>query len=109
VGGWRQIIIGKVTLGFLTDAHHVYFKSSLLDGISNCEEAMPWLRQLVADLSSQGPGLYPKPIHVGCVMGKLALGQLFSEYFRFVCQYYCFSAVYLSILVSLMLYDRNNL
>jgi hypothetical protein len=33
-----------------------------------------------------GPGFEPKSGHVGFVVDKVALGQVFSEYFSFPCQ-----------------------
>jgi hypothetical protein len=42
--------------------------------------AVPWLRRLVAGLS---PGRPRFEFHVGFVVVKVALGQVFSEYFGF--------------------------
>jgi hypothetical protein len=44
---------------------------------------VPWLRSLVAGLSSRRPGFAPWSIHVGFVVDKVALGQVFSEFFGF--------------------------
>jgi hypothetical protein len=33
------------------------------------------------------PGFEPRPGHVGFVVGKMAVGQFFSEYFGFPCQF----------------------
>jgi hypothetical protein len=38
---------------------------------------MPWLRSLVAGLSPRRPGFAPGSIHVGFVVDKVALGQVF--------------------------------
>jgi hypothetical protein len=43
---------------------------------------MPWLRLLLVRLSLQRPGL----VHVGFTVDKVALGQVFSEFFGFPCQ-----------------------
>jgi hypothetical protein len=45
--------------------------------------AVPWLRRLVADLSPQRPGFDPGSAHVGFVVDKLALGQVFLRVLRF--------------------------
>jgi hypothetical protein len=46
-------------------------------------KAVPWLRWLVAGLSPRRPGFEPGSIHVGFVVDKVALGQVFSEVFGF--------------------------
>jgi hypothetical protein len=46
-------------------------------------KAVPWLRWLVAGLSLRRPGLAPGSIHVGFVVGKVALGQVFLRVLRF--------------------------
>jgi hypothetical protein len=46
-------------------------------------KAVSWLRPLVADLSSQRPGFAPGSIHVGFVVDKVALGQVFLRVLRF--------------------------
>jgi small ligand-binding sensory domain FIST len=50
--------------------------------ITNCKAA-PWLRQLVAGLSPRNPMLAPGSIHVGFVVDKVALGQVFLRVLRF--------------------------
>jgi hypothetical protein len=45
--------------------------------------AVLWLRSLVAGLSPRRPGFAPGSIHVGFVVDKVALGQVFSEFFGF--------------------------
>jgi hypothetical protein len=42
-------------------------------------KVVPWLRWLVAGISPRRPG----SIHVGFVVDKVALGQVFSEFFGF--------------------------
>jgi hypothetical protein len=52
----------------------------------NClSRAVPWLRRLVAGLSPRRPGFNPESVHVGFVVDKVALRQVFffSEYFGF--------------------------
>jgi hypothetical protein len=39
--------------------------------------AVPWLKRLVAGLSPRRPEFAPGSIHVGFVVGKVALGQVF--------------------------------
>jgi hypothetical protein len=40
-------------------------------------KAVPWLRQLVASLSPLRSGFAPKSTHLGFVVDKLAMGQVF--------------------------------
>jgi len=42
-----------------------------------------FLRRLVADLSSMGSGFETRPVHVGSVLDRVALGQVFLPVFRF--------------------------
>jgi hypothetical protein len=41
------------------------------------KESQEWLGQLVAGLSPRRPGFDPRPVHVGFVVDKVALGQVF--------------------------------
>jgi hypothetical protein len=43
--------------------------------------AMPWLRLLVAGLLARRPLFVPRSVHVGFIVDKVALGQVFSEFF----------------------------
>jgi hypothetical protein len=45
--------------------------------------AVPWLRWLVVGLSLRSPGFSLGSIHVGFVVDKVALGQVFLRVFRF--------------------------
>jgi hypothetical protein len=45
--------------------------------------AMPWLRSLVAGFSPRRPGFAPGSIHVGFVVDKVAVGQIFLRGLRF--------------------------
>jgi hypothetical protein len=47
-------------------------------------EAVPWLKRLVAGFPPRRPG-FASGQHVGFVVDKAALGQVFSEYFGFPC------------------------
>jgi hypothetical protein len=40
--------------------------------------AVPWLRRLVAGLSPRRPRFDPGSVHVGFVVDRVALGQVFS-------------------------------
>jgi hypothetical protein len=40
-------------------------------------KAVPWLRRLVAGLPQWRPGFHPGSVHVGFVVDKVALGQVF--------------------------------
>jgi hypothetical protein len=44
--------------------------------------AVPWLRRLVAGLSPRRPGFNPGPVHVGFMVDKVALGQVFLRVLR---------------------------
>jgi hypothetical protein len=44
--------------------------------------AVPWLRQLAAGLPPRRPGFDPGSAHVGFVVDKLALGQVFPRVLR---------------------------
>jgi hypothetical protein len=48
--------------------------------------SVPLLRRLVAVFPRWRPGLQPRSEHVGFVVDKSALGQVFSEYVGFPCQ-----------------------
>jgi hypothetical protein len=47
------------------------------------EVAVIWLRWLVAGLSRRSHGFTPGSIHVGFVVDKVALGQVFLRVLRF--------------------------
>jgi hypothetical protein len=54
-----------------------------------CAVAAPWLRWLVADQSPRSPGFAPDSTHMGFVVDKVALGQIFLRVLRvFSCQYH---------------------
>jgi hypothetical protein len=48
--------------------------------------AVPWLRRIVAGFPPRRPGFDSVSGHVGFVVDKVALGQVFFEYFGFPCQ-----------------------
>jgi hypothetical protein len=45
--------------------------------------AVPWLRRLAAGLPPRRPGFNPGSVHVGFVVDKVALGQVFPRVLRF--------------------------
>jgi hypothetical protein len=47
----------------------------------------PSLKQLVAGFPPRRSGFEPRSGQVGFVVNKVALGQVFSEYFGFPCQF----------------------
>jgi hypothetical protein len=49
----------------------------------NTSLAVPWLRSLVAGLSPRRPVFAPGSVHVGLVVDKVALGQVFLRVFQF--------------------------
>jgi hypothetical protein len=65
-------------INFRFDINSIIFSSSNHDG-----RAVPWLRRLVAVLSPRRPGFNHGSVHVGFVVDKVALGQVFPEYFGF--------------------------
>ena len=46
-------------------------------------KAVPWLRRLVAGLSPRRSGFDPDSVHVGFVVDKVTLGQVFPRVLRF--------------------------
>jgi hypothetical protein len=50
-------------------------------------KAAPWLRRFVTSFPPRRSGFEPKSGHVGLVMDKVALRQVFSEYFGFPRQF----------------------
>jgi hypothetical protein len=50
------------------------------------DKAVPQLRRLVAFFPPRRPGFKPGSANVRFVVDKVALGQVFSEYFGFPCQ-----------------------
>jgi hypothetical protein len=59
--------------------------------------AVPWIRQLVANLPTQRRGLTPVPGHVGFVVDKVALGRVFLRVIQFYCQYHSTVALHIHI------------
>jgi hypothetical protein len=51
-------------------------------------EATPQLKRLVAAFPPRRPGVKPGSGQVGFVVNKVALEQVFSEYFGFPCQFF---------------------
>jgi hypothetical protein len=47
-------------------------------------KAVPWLRRLVAGIPLRRPGFDPGSVHVGFVVDKIALRQVFQPVLRFV-------------------------
>jgi hypothetical protein len=45
--------------------------------------AVPWFRRFVAGLPPRRPGFDPGSVHVGFVVDKVALGQIFPLVLRF--------------------------
>jgi hypothetical protein len=57
--------------------------------------AVPWLKRLVAGITSRRPGFAPGSVYVGFVADKVALGQVFIRVLRvFPCQYHSTIAPY---------------
>jgi hypothetical protein len=67
-------------------------KSKCVSFISNytwfTRKLRVWVRQLVVGLSSWRLGFSPGSIHVGFLVDIVAVGQVFSSYSGFPCQYH---------------------
>jgi hypothetical protein len=50
---------------------------------SNRNQTVPWLRRLIAGFSQRRPGFDPRLVHVGFVVEKVTLGQVFPRVLRF--------------------------
>ena len=66
----------SLTVSITVGSGRVYDKVKL-------EKAVPWLRRLVAGLPPRRPGFDPGSVHVGFVVNKVTLGQVFSRVLRF--------------------------
>jgi hypothetical protein len=71
--------------------HHTVFLSSAVSSLwfhdHSCM-AVPSLKWLVTDLSPQRPGSNPRPVYMGFMVDRLALGQVFLlSILIFACQY----------------------
>jgi hypothetical protein len=61
---------------------------------------MPQLRRSIAGFPTRRPGFEPRPGHVGFAVDKVALGQAFSEYSGFPCQFSCHRLLHIHHLSS---------
>jgi len=68
----------------LLGAHHILHVSRIRVNFSVSRQlgsknygAVPWLRQLVAGLLLQRPKFRPRPVQMGFLVHKVALGQVF--------------------------------
>jgi hypothetical protein len=59
--------------------------------------AVPWHRYLVAGFSLWRPGFAPRAVHVGFVVDKMALQQVFLQVLQFSHQYHSTAAPYFII------------
>jgi hypothetical protein len=76
--------IGKFTvLDFVKRGEFEYENSYQLSLRLINYRAVPWLRSLVAGLPPRKPGFATGSIHVGFVVDKVALGQVFLRVIRF--------------------------
>jgi hypothetical protein len=67
---------------------HVYTYNTILQRVRvitapTTMQAVSWLRRLAAGLPPRKPGFNPGSVHVGFVVDKVALGQVFPEFFSF--------------------------
>jgi hypothetical protein len=72
------------------------------------EMAAPYLKRLVAGFPLRWHGFKPGSSHVGFVVDKVGLEQVFSEYFGFPCQssFHYFSTITLTYHPGLAQYNR---
>jgi hypothetical protein len=70
---------------YLSDSDNVRLHFYMFGLVWN--RAVPELRRLVTGFPSRRPGFDPRSGHVGFVVDKVALGQVFSEYFGFHCRF----------------------
>jgi hypothetical protein len=55
--------------------------------VAETAKSVPYLRRLVAGYPPRRPGFEPRSVLVGFVVNKVALEQVFSEYFGFPFQF----------------------
>jgi hypothetical protein len=60
-----------------------YVTACLLVNSNRHVLAVPWLRRLAAGLPPRRPGFDPGSVHVGFMVDRLALGQVFPRGLRF--------------------------
>jgi hypothetical protein len=77
------LAIGPKVCGFKPGRVDVFLRAIEIRSTPFFGRAVPWLRSLVAGLSPQRPGFAPWSIHVGFVVDKVALGQVFLRVLRF--------------------------
>jgi hypothetical protein len=66
--------------------------------------AVPWFRRLVTGLLPWRPGFDPGSVYVGFVVDKVALGQVFPEYFVFPCQFHSTGAPLLGKIENVIIF-----
>jgi hypothetical protein len=64
-----------------TEQCHQVFEDSVSYKVM--QRAVPWLRRLAAGLPPRRPGFDPGAVHVGFVVDKVTLGQVFPRVLRF--------------------------
>jgi hypothetical protein len=70
--------------------------------------AILWFRQLVTAFSQWRTDFNPRPVHVGFVVKKVAVGQTFLPVLKFSHKYHSTKTPYPFIHLPLMLHDLNN-
>jgi hypothetical protein len=83
---WKEIILNDI---YAVSRHcaeiliKLYWSHAMNVTGKTQAEAVPWLRRLAAGLPPGRPGFDPGPVHVGFVVDKVALGQVFPRVLRF--------------------------
>jgi hypothetical protein len=74
---------------------------------ANAEEE-PWLRRLVAGFKLRRPRFDSRSGNVGFVVYKAALGQFFSEYFGFLCQFSFHQLLHFHHVIDAIYFDTDS-
>jgi hypothetical protein len=87
--------------------------TSEFTAVRHVKRAVPWLRRLAAGLPLRRPGFDPESVHVGFVVDKVALGQVFSPSSSvFPCQFHSTGAPLLGkgqkIIISSFIGSHNK-
>ena len=78
---WREPLFLSLSLSLITaDAILVIFLGC---SEAACTWVVPWLRQLIAELSPRRPRFSPRPVYMGSVVEKLTFGQVFLLVLQF--------------------------
>jgi hypothetical protein len=83
---FRMIRTKKAEMGWVPKTHGRETKF-MYTSVRKTWRAVPQLRRLVAGFPPRRPGFQPRSGHVGFLVDKVELRQVFSDYFGFPCQF----------------------